>query len=159
MAVEIKQDHLKSILKAIHKLASQNVLVGVPAASVDRKDVTEDNNATIAYKMEFGSPQERIPARPSIIPGVKAVQPEIISRFEKAAIAALAGDEKAVHRQMASAGMIARDSIKKLINSNIQPALSARTLAERRARGVSRTNTLVDTAQFRNSITYVFRKV
>jgi hypothetical protein len=48
-------------------------------------------------------------------------------------------------------------SVKAKINSNIQPKLADSTLEARRRRGVTRENTLVDTAQLRNSVTHVIR--
>ena len=56
---------------------------------------------------------------------------------------------------MRAAGMEASASVKNKIDSNVPPELSERTLAARKRRGVTRTDTLVDTGQFRNSITYV----
>ena len=71
--------------------------------------------------------------------------------------AALDGDVQQVGRRLNRAGIVAASAVKAKINSNIQPALSERTLADRRQRGVTRENTLVDTGQYRNSITYVVR--
>jgi hypothetical protein len=42
-----------------------------------------------------------------------------------------------------------------MINSNVGPPLKPGTLAARRRRGLKRTNTLVDTGQMRNAVTYV----
>ncbi|MNT50592.1 hypothetical protein D3C72_1875180 [compost metagenome] len=58
---------------------------------------------------------------------------------------------------MGGAGMTASNSVKAKINSNIRPELAESTLEARRQRGVTRENTLVDTGQLRNSVTYVIR--
>lgn len=159
MSLTIKRDHLARTLKALHALTGQDVLVGIPTTRTERKEKGEPvNNAEIGYWMEFGAPAANIPARPFLIPGVQAVRPQVNDRMRKAAQAALMGDLAGVERQLTGAGTTAASSVKNLINDGIAPELSARTLAARRARGVTRTKPLVDTAQLRNSITYVIRK-
>jgi len=98
-----------------------------------------------------------IPARPFLIPGVTAAIPRAVEKLRLAGSSALTGDEAAVDRGFGQAGLICQNAVRERINSNIQPALSEYTLKMRRARGVTRTNTLVDTGQLRNSITYVIR--
>ena len=98
-----------------------------------------------------------IPARPFLIPGVQAAAPQATAQLFRTGQAALAGDDAAVDRGFNAAGLICQNAVRARINSNIQPALSATTIAKRRARGVTRTNTLIDTGQLRNSLTYVIR--
>lgn len=158
MSVEITQDNLRTIMRAIRKLKDTDVLVGIPESEEARKDGDPITNAMIGYNMEYGVPSKGVPARPTLIPGVASVKDLIAARFKLAGKYAIEGRPKEIEKQMNIAGMIAVTAVKTLINSNISPELSPRTIAAREARGVTRTNTLVDTGQFRNSITYVLRQ-
>lgn len=161
--IHIKQDDLKSVAKALAKLARQSILVGIPGADLTRKDFNQNvspiTNAEIGYKMEFGSPFEKIPPRPTLIPAITAAFPKLQKRMKAAALACLVNDDKTLNDQLEATGIEAMLAVKNMINSNVPPPLSQYTIAKRVARGVTRTNTLVDTAQFRESITYVRRVI
>lgn len=157
--LRIKRDHVGKVIKSLHALLAKDVLVGVPAMRAERKEKGKPvNNAEIGYWMEFGAPGANIPARPHLFPGIEDSKPEVLPRFRKAAEAGLVGNVAEVDRQLNAAGLIAVNYVRAKVNSNIAPALSERSLAARRRRGVTRENTLVDTGQYRNSITYVTRK-
>jgi hypothetical protein len=158
MPVKITADRMADVIKAINELGAKDVLIGVPDSSTERQSGDPATNALIGYVQEFGSPANNIPARPFLIPGVRDIQKPAADRLKVAAQRALAGDLSQAERQLHAAGMMGQNSARAKINSNIQPKLSERTLAARAARGVTRTNTLVDTGQLRNSITYVIRK-
>lgn len=158
MPVKITVDKVASIVKAINDLSAKDVLIGVPESSTDRQSGDPATNALIGYVQEFGSPANNIPARPFLIPGVQAIQKPAAERLKVAAKRALSGDLSQAERQLHAAGMMGQNSARAKINSNIQPKLSERTLEARRARGVTRENTLIDTGQLRNSIVYVIRK-
>ncbi|RQZ89895.1 hypothetical protein DF053_08605 [Burkholderia cepacia] len=155
----MKIDRLDEVLKSISGLVQKEVLVGVPDSIAGRKDEGEPlSNAEIGYIMENGSPANNIPARPHLVPGVQDARPKFEPQLQKGVEAALDGDLEKVDRSLNRAGLVAQNSVRAKINSNIQPKLADSTLAARRRRGVMRENTLVDTAQYRNSITYVVRK-
>jgi hypothetical protein len=155
----IKTDRLKEVLQSISGLVDKQVLVGVPDSTAgDRKEDEPISNAVIGYLMENGSPAANIPARPHLVPGVQAAEEKYVPHLQKAVEAALDGDLPRAEKRMASAGLVAQNSVRAKINSNIQPKLSESTLAARRRRGVTRTDTLVDTAQYRNSTIYVIRR-
>ncbi|THJ52595.1 hypothetical protein E9536_20255 [Burkholderia sp. LS-044] len=155
----MKIDRLDEVLKSISGLVQKEVLVGVPDSTAGRKDEGEPlSNAEIGYIMENGSPANNIPARPHLVPGVQDARPKFEPQLQKGVEAALDGDLEKVDRSLNRAGLVAQNSVRAKINSNIQPKLADSTLAARRRRGVMRENTLVDTAQYRNSITYVVRK-
>jgi hypothetical protein len=158
MPVKISVDKMASVIRAINELGAKDVLIGIPEGNVDRKSGDPASNALIGYVQEFGSPANNIPARPFLIPGVQDIQKPAADRLKVAAQRALAGDATQAERQLNAAGLMGQNSARAKINSNIQPELSERTLEARRARGVTRENTLVDTGQLRNSITYVIRK-
>ncbi|KVE41701.1 hypothetical protein [Burkholderia sp. BDU5] len=152
-------DRLDEILRSIAGLVQKEVLVGVPDSTAGRKDQGEPlSNAEIGYILENGSPANNLPARPHLVPGVQDARPKFEPQLQKGVEAALDGDLEKVERSLNRAGLVAQNSVRAKINSNIQPKLSDSTLAARRRRGVMRENTLVDTAQYRNSITYVVRK-
>ncbi|WP_321942068.1 hypothetical protein [Burkholderia cenocepacia] len=155
----MKVDRLDEVLKSIAGLVRQEVLVGVPDSTAGRKDDGEPlSNAEIGYIQEAGSPANNIPARPHLVPGVQDARPKFEPQLQKGVEAALDGDLEQVERRLNMAGIAAQNSVRAKVNSNIAPELAESTLEARRRRGVTRENTLVDTGQYRNSITYVIRK-
>lgn len=148
---------LKAAMKALTKKA---VYVGVPAEKTIRKD--EDgknlvNNAVIGYSMNNGMPEQNVPARPFMGPGIDAVADKIASLFRKAGKNAIEGNLADVERGLNAVGLVAQISIKKTITDVIPPPLAESTLARRRSKGRTGTTPLIDTAQFLNSISYVIR--
>ncbi|WP_321906230.1 hypothetical protein [Burkholderia cenocepacia] len=155
----MKIDRLDEVLKSIAGLVKQEVLVGVPDSTAGRKDDGEPlSNAEIGYIQETGSPANNIPARPHLVPGVQDARPKFEPQLQRGVEAALDGDLEQVQRRLNMAGIAAQNSVRAKVNSNIAPELAESTLEARRRRGVTRENTLVDTGQYRNSITYVIRK-
>ena len=155
----MKIDRLDEVLKSIAGLVRQEVLDGVPDRTAGRKDDGEPlSNAEIGYIQETGSPANNIPARPHLVPGVQDARPKFEPQLQKSVEAALDGDLEQVQRRLNMAGIAAQNSVRAKVNSNIAPELAESTLEARRRRGVTRENTLVDTGQYRNSITYVIRK-
>ncbi|WLW59828.1 hypothetical protein RA224_21670 [Achromobacter aegrifaciens] len=157
MSGKFRVDRLDGVLASINELVKKQVLVGVPDSAPDRKEGPL-SNAQIGYILEHGSPANNLPPRPHLLPGVQDARPKVEPELQAGVTAALDGDAQMVDTRLNRAGIVAASAVKAKINSNVQPALSERTLADRRRRGVTRENTLVDTAQYRNSITHVVRK-
>jgi hypothetical protein len=157
MSVSITRDKLQGVLRGMTALVKKDVLVGIPDSAPERKD-TPITNAQIGYILDRGSPAKNIPARPWLVPGVEDVQKECAERLKKGATAALSGNLQGADAALTAAGLTAEKGVKAKINSNIQPKLADSTLAARRARGVTRENTLVDTGSLRNSVTHVIRE-
>lgn len=153
--VTMTRDNLAAFMRDVRDMAKRDVLVGIPGDGAERQKGDAMDNATLGYIHEFGAPAANIPARPFLIPGVASVNAQTSARLGRGMTAALGGDMAECDRQMHAAGLIAQNAVKARINSNIQPALSPRTLAARRARGRTGENTLVETGQLRNSVTYV----
>lgn len=151
--LNVPVDNLRQFVDALRSLTKQEVAVGVPEEKADRKSGDPANNAMIAYVQNYGFPALNIPARPFMEPGIRNAQDQITSELEAAALDAL--DGKLPTRRFHRAGLVAQDSIKAKIRSNIPPKLAKRTLAARRRRGVTRTDTLRDSGQLLNSIKYV----
>lgn len=152
--LEILHDGLTGLLRRMAAVAQRDVLVGIPAGE-QRDD--GPTNAEIGYQNEFGSPANNIPARPHLIPGVAAVQDKAVARLTQAASAAATGRMSDAERHLHAAGLIAQSSVRRTLTTAAYRPLSERTLAERRARGRTGTKPLIDTGQYRNSITYVVR--
>ncbi|MFG0231753.1 hypothetical protein [Achromobacter sp. 413638] len=157
MSSKFRVDRLDSVLASINELVKKQVLVGVPDSAPDR-EAGPLSNAQIGYILEHGSPANNLPPRPHLLPGVQDARPKVEPELKAGCDAALDGDVEQVDQRLNRAGLVAASAVKAKINSNIQPALAERTLEDRRRRGVTRENTLVDTGQYRNSITYVVRK-
>ena len=152
--LETLHDGLPDLLRRMAAVAQRDVLIGVPAGE-QRDD--GPTNAEIGYQNEFGSPANNIPARPHLLPGVAAVQDKAAARLAQAASAAATGRMSDAERHLHAAGLIAQNSVRRTLTASAYRPLSERTLAERRARGRTGTRPLVDTGQYRNSITYVVR--
>ena len=147
-------DALPDLLRRLAAVAQRDVLVGVPAGEARDDGPT---NAEIGYQNEFGSPANNIPARPHLLPGVAAVQDKVATRLTQAADAAASGRVSDAERHLHAAGLLAQNSVRRTLTTTAYRPLSERTLAERRARGRTGTKPLIDTGQYRRSITYIVR--
>lgn len=67
--VTTRVDNAKAILDALRSLTKKDVLVGIPSEDSGRDDVPF-GNAGIGYLNEYGSPEQNIPPRPHLVPGV-----------------------------------------------------------------------------------------
>src|SRR5580698_4403862 len=123
-------DHVAEVAAGIHLLASTKVMVGVPADKSERKNGTI-NNAALAFIHDKGAPEANIPPRPFMVPGIEKVQDKIVEGLVEAGKIALDGKPAGVERQFIRVGMVARDSIKERINSNIPPPLALSTVLGR----------------------------
>lgn len=184
--VSIVIDQVQRVMQGINTLATHRTMVGVPAEKAGRSDDGSINNASLAYIHDNGAPEAGIPARPFMRPGIKNAQSAIDNKFQQTALAAVDKGSEAALRGFAQAGMIAQASIRAAIGSNIPPPLQPATIKNRRnsrrtkgmrkgekeygalvASGVSPGEAqstagivaLINTAQMRNSINYVVRKV
>lgn len=152
MPVVLTKDQSADIVRRVRELTRKQVLVGIPAADNTRTD-GPIGNAAIGYVMEYGSPDQNIPARPFLIPGVQAALPQATERLRRAGEAALRGGDPVP--QMTAAGLIAENAVKEGIRDVIPPPLAPLTLARRKARGFTGTTPLIDTNQLLQSITSV----
>jgi len=170
-------------MRAIDQMASNEVLVGFPEASTDRKpEDSEDGpkdltNAALGYIHDNGAPEANIPARPFMVPGIAAAKSKITKIAKHMGQAALNAKEpqEAISQGLHMMGLTAQASIRNVINEGIDPPLSDRTLRARASKGrkgakqelANRANglppgkelakPLVDTGQLRNAVNYVIR--
>ncbi|MBN3848628.1 hypothetical protein G3N58_17625 [Paraburkholderia sp. Ac-20342] len=176
MGVTITKDKVADIIRAVAELAGKDVLVGVPDSKAERTDDQPISNAAIGYIMETGSPANNIPARPHLVPGIQDVQAEVAERLGKGARAALSGSQSGANAQLNAAGLIGQRGVRAKITDGPFAPLAESTLRARarcgrkgaakelasRAAGNQPDNAnakpLIDTGQYRQSITYVVRK-
>lgn len=154
--ISVRRDGLPGLLRAISGLVKVEVLVGIPENAADRGTGEPITNAQLGYIHEFGAPEANIPARPFLVPGIETAKDQVAGYFKQIAQNAAKGRD-VTERGLNAAGLAAASAVKRYMASNIPPPLSPRTLAARVRRGVTRTNTLIDTANLQNHITYVIR--
>lgn len=77
--VTTRVDNAKAILDALRSLTKKDVLVGIPSEDSGRDDVPF-GNAGIGYLNEYGSPEQNIPPRPHLVPGVKSAEEQTVPR-------------------------------------------------------------------------------
>lgn len=162
--LKVTKDNVARVMKSMRAMAERQVLVGIPSETADRKPDQGEaaapiNNATIGYIMEFGSPAKNIPARPHLIPGSKKAMPEVIKTYRIGAKLLIDGDASGLEKAHMAVGLKVQSAVKQWITDSGHFApLAPATLAGRRARGRKGEKPLIDTGQYRNSITFVIRQ-
>lgn len=185
--MKVTKDNVGQVLASIQRLVGQEVLVGIPASKAERSDEDPQpmNNAQLGYVHENGSPAQNIPARPFLIPGVEDTQESITSHLQKAAKAAMSGDNTKVQVELNAAGLAASSGARHKITSGDFEPLSPATVRNRRknrntksmraaekkyleliangatpeqAQDEAGIRPLINTGQLRNSLTYVVRR-
>lgn len=165
--VSVVRDNSAGLARAISSLTKTACLVGFPASEAERKPEPGEagqpmTNAALGYIHNNGSPAANIPARPFMEPGVAAASGSIAAAYSKAAKAVLdqpANAETIIDAAHHKVGLTAQDSIQSKIEAGIPPALSERTMADRKRRfGADAPETpLIDSGQMKNAVTYVIR--
>ena len=117
--------------------------VGFPSEMTEKHEDSDTTMQTIAVVHEFGSPKNNVPARPYMRPAfddnIKNLETMQLSAYNKA----LAGMNPL--KTIARVGLFMQDRIKKAITDVTTPALKVRIGG----------NPLVDSGQFRASVTHV----
>jgi hypothetical protein len=153
-------DNVAKVLAGMNALATQRVMVGIPSTKADRReDGSPINNAQLGYIHENGAPEVNIPARPFLLPGVRADQAKIEEGLRAAANSAFDGKPEQLQRDLTRVGLIGQAAVRKKITDGPFEPLKPATLAARRRRGRTGTKPLIDTAQLRAAINFVIRKV
>ena len=165
----VTKDFTEQFNSIVKGFKNDKVLVGIPSDETERQandveDKAPINNATILAINTFGSEKNNIPPRPVLQMGIQDAQDEIADQYAKAFKGALTKGLSALAVYYERAGIIASNSVKKVINGQggivdgpIEgPAAS--TLANRRNKGFSGTKALIVTGQLRNAITYVVKR-
>lgn len=152
----IRADTAQSILDALKTLANKDVLVGIPE-SKDERDDGDIGNAAIGYINENGSPAQNIPPRPHLKPGVMSVEQDFLPHLKAAAQKALEGNEEGAVTSFDRAGTVAASGVKRYITITGFTPLADATIANRLRRGRTGNKPLIDTGEYRRSITHVVR--
>lgn len=160
--LKITKDRVPEVMAALKALVKDRVLIGIPSEKAFRApDPNEPdshvNNAMIGFWNEFGVPEENIPARPHLVPGIKQALPRIEKIYRAAAVKAFDGNIGAVKQAEGQIGQISADSVRHVIDAVIGPPLSERTLRAREKRGRSGTIPLLDGGEYRKNIDFVVR--
>ena len=152
-------DNTRLLINVLHELSAKQCYVGIPADSEkNSRDDAEITNSEIGFKNEFGSPQENIPARAHLLPGVSDASDKIADILQKAAARALSlrvDSSQALDNGLNAAGLVAVASVKKKITDVLSPALAELTLSERRRRGHDGETPLIETGSYIGSINYI----
>lgn len=152
----IRADTAQSILDALKTLANKDVLVGIPE-SKDERDDGDIGNAAIGYINENGSPAQNIPPRPHLKPGVKSVEQDFMPHLKAAAQKALEGNAEGAVMSLDRAGTVAANGVKRYITITGFTPLADATIANRLRRGRTGNKPLIDTGEYRRSITNIVR--
>lgn len=156
--VTVVTDHVSRVMEGLRLLSHTRVMVGVPQEKNARSE-SGLTNAEIGYIHENGAPEVNIPARPHLVPGVRNVQDKLLLLLEKAEKAALEGRPNGALQALHAAGLTAQAAVRAKITSGPFVPLAPSTLAGRRRKGRKGTKPLLDTTQYRSSISYVLRRV
>jgi hypothetical protein len=152
----VRGDNAQSILDALKELANKDVLVGIPE-SKDERDDGDIGNAAIGYINENGSPAQNIPPRPHLKPGVRSVEQDFMPHLKSAARKALEGDAEGAVTSLDRAGTVAANGVKRYITVTGFTPLADATIANRLRRGRTGNKPLIDTGEYRRSITHIVR--
>lgn len=177
--IKVAGPTLPDVHASIRTLLSKEVLVGIPADAAERPkaEADEPNNAMLGYVHEHGMPEQNIPARPFLAPGVRSVSDQIVRAFHQMATEALkGGGPDRMDKMFHAVGMLTSSAVKNYIDAGIGPPLADLTVARRAARGregaqleldnrakgeapsLELAKPLVDTGELRKSINYVVVK-
>ena len=122
------------VFNRMKELLHTSVLVGIPAEHNGREETggaQTPGNAALLYIHEFGSPAANIPARPTLIPGVRKAEHRTIPALKAAARAALEGNDAKAKTELNRAGAIAVASVRNEIMFGDFVPLSPKTVANR----------------------------
>lgn len=172
-------DNTAAIRRAVQKLTEQDVFIGIPEDKAAREAAgdTGISNAYLAYCHEHGVPENNLPARAALVPGIQDIQAEAAEILEDTAKKALDGNEGAVDTGLNKIGILGQNAVRARFVNNDWAPLADTTLDRRRKvsetvnskgetvkkMGKSRRergalNPLIDTSELRKKYSYVVRK-
>ena len=118
-SVQKTDSKLDALEKGIQRMRKTVIYVGIAKGSdQENRKGQPISNCDLGFIHEFGSPANRIPPRPFLVPGVKSAKAQIQPRMQKAAKAALDGDEKAFDRLMAQTAIKAQAAVPNYVRQN-----------------------------------------
>lgn len=179
------QVSLDVMLKELELLIDVEVLVGFPEETTTRPDDADITNASLGYIHDQGAPEQNIPARPFMLPGMADAEDKVADKLSQVMKAVLNGKGAGIAEVgMTQVGLIAKLSIQNKINDGLEPPLAPSTIAQRyksrktqtrrdseleylslQGKGIDEMflqgavgiKPLINTGQLRNAVTYVIR--
>lgn len=175
MPVKVRRDNIAAVVAAVRLLTSKEILVGIPGANAERREDGDPiTNVELGYIHEFGAPEQNIPARPFLIPGIRSIRGTIIERMRKVGMTALSGNTDKVQEQLEALGTAAASAVqRKITDGPFEPLKESTKLARlRRMQRYQKASEskrekmrrkwlagtfkpLIDTGALRQSITFV----
>ncbi|UKL15085.1 hypothetical protein [Elizabethkingia phage EKP1] len=162
----ITGDNAAAILDALRQLSGTDVLVGIPEGNAPRED-GQLNNAEIGYLQSTGATVEidgetvTLPPRPFLEMGIEDSRDKTTAQLRLAAVEALSGNAVMAGKHLESAGQIASDAARTVIEAGDRLApLSEKTIQKRREAKppIAGDKPLRARGYLFRSITYVVRK-
>ncbi len=162
MTVIVTQDRTAAVLATLRELTSKEVLIGVPAENADREPAPGDgssiDNATLGYRLEFGAPEDNVPARPHLVPAVEEIKDKATERLRKAGEQALSGKPEEAEKALHAVGLMGQNAVRARIANGPFAPLSPVTIKRRKAKGRTGEKPLIDTGAYRRAHKYVVVK-
>ncbi|MHB9327429.1 hypothetical protein ACP3S7_07765 [Phytobacter ursingii] len=162
----ITGDNAEAILDALRQLSGTDVLVGIPEGNAPRED-GQLNNAEIGYLQSTGATVEidgetvTLPPRPFLEMGIEDSRDKTTAQLRLAAVEALSGNAVMAGKHLESAGQIASDAARTVIEAGDRLVpLSEKTIQKRREAKppIAGDKPLRARGYLFRSITYVVRK-
>jgi hypothetical protein len=185
VGVSVANDRTKEILESLRALSKIDVLVGIPEENGSREG-GKITNAELAFIQTEGSPLNKIPPRPFLIPAIEDTEnSEMISAELKQAVEhALDGNINAMGRALVRAGMQGQNAVRDWFTSSKNnwapnsPYTVLQKIKKKKdstSKAIVRyvdeggslsditgldgmTQPMIDTNQLRKSVTYVIRE-
>ena len=147
---------LSKLIKAVDFVKANSLYVGIPQDDTKRKSggIT---NAELLFIHTYGSQKKHIPARPVIEPAIEANKDILCNYFKKAITYAANGYSREAMAQLHKTGMKAQNICRAWFVDprNGWPPNSLAVQRRKLAKKATIPRPLIDTAQMKNSITYV----
>jgi hypothetical protein len=156
--VRMVKDNLQIFKNQTAMIEINDTLVGIPMEENARDD-SPIGNAGIGFINEYGSPEQNIPARPHLVPSIRAKKNEIAEVMKVGLKELFDKGNAALTKAHNAAGIIGQNAVKAWIRAQegFTP-LAEKTLAARARDGKKGTLALIRTGSYLNSFTYVVRK-
>lgn len=134
MTVRVQQRRNPDAEKAFKALLNSYVVVGIPEGEADRSDNVPMNNAQIGYLNEYGTSDNRPPARSWLHKPLESIQASNVARLEATSKAALTDVKNAktiIDKGLTRVGLESVNKIIQTIVAHIYPPLAPSTVAAR----------------------------
>ena len=118
-SVQKTDSRLDAVEKALQRMRKTVIYVGIAKGSdQEYRRGQPISNCDLGFVHEFGSPANRIPPRPFLVPGVKSVKVQLAQGMKAAAKAAMNGDEASFDKQMERTAIKAQVAVPNYVRQN-----------------------------------------